>query len=78
MVAGYVIDGMDKRKLIHESCLHLWDDPYLYHVCFDGLLRRCVPIAEAIQIMERCHASSYGGHYGVFRTYAKIWQSGFF
>jgi len=28
--------------------------------------------------MERCHDSPYGGHYGVFRTHAKIWQSGFF
>jgi len=78
MVAGYVPDDMDKRKLIHESCLHLWDDPYPYRVCSDGLLRRCVPMAEAIQIMERCHASPYGGHYGVFQTHAKIWQSGFF
>jgi hypothetical protein len=43
MVAGYVLDGMNKRKLIHESRLHLWDDPYLYRVCPDGLLRRCVP-----------------------------------
>ena len=35
-------------------------------------------MAEATQIMERCHASPYGGHYGAFRTHAKIWQSGFF
>ena len=33
---------------------------------------------EATKIMERCHASPYGGHYGAFRTSAKIWQSGFF
>jgi hypothetical protein len=78
IVTGYVPPGADKRKLIHESRLHLWDEPYLFRVCVDGLLRRCVPKAEAIQIMERCHASPYGGHYGAFRTQAKIWQSGFF
>jgi hypothetical protein len=42
------------------------------------LLRRCVPIEERIKIIERCHSSPYGGHYGAFLTYAKIWQCGFF
>jgi hypothetical protein len=37
-----------------------------------------VPTEEGLKIIERCHASPYGGHYGVFRTQAKIWQSGFF
>jgi hypothetical protein len=33
---------------------------------------------EAMKIIERCHTSPYGGHYGAFRTNAKIWQSGLF
>jgi hypothetical protein len=43
-----------------------------------GLLRRCVPVEEGLKIIERCHSSPYGGHYGAFRTHAKIWESGFF
>jgi hypothetical protein len=78
MVAGYVPLGEDKRKLKYQARCHLWDDPYLYRVCCDGLLWRCVPTEEAIKIMDRCHASPYGGYYGAFRTHAKIWQSGFF
>jgi hypothetical protein len=78
IVKGYVPPGANKRKLVHDSRLHLWDEPYLFRICSDGLLRRCVPMAEAIQIMERCHASPYGGHYGAFWTHAKVWQSGFF
>jgi hypothetical protein len=77
MVAGYVPLGGDKRKLIYESRLHIWDELYLFRVCFDRLLRRCVP-AEGVKIIERCHSSPYGGHYGAFLTHAKIWQSGFF
>jgi hypothetical protein len=72
MVAGYVPPGGYKRKLKYEARCHLWDDPYLYRVCNDGLLRRCVPIVEAMKIIERCHASPYGGHYGAFRTNTKI------
>ena len=72
MVAGYVPPGENKRKLIYESRLHIWDEPYLFRVCSYGLLRRCVPVEEGIKIIERCHSSPYGGHYGVFRTHSKI------
>jgi hypothetical protein len=78
IVVGYVPLGGDKRKLIYESRLHIWDDPYLFKVCSNGFLRRCVPAEEGIKIIERYHSSPYGGHYGAFRTHAKIWQSGFF
>ena len=78
MVAGYVPPGESKRKLIYESRLHIWDEPYLFRVCSNSLLRRCVPAKEGIKIIERCHSSPYGGHYGAFHTHSKIWQSGFF
>jgi hypothetical protein len=71
-VAGYVLPGENKQKLIHESHLHLWDEAYLFRVCSDGLLRRCVPAEEATKIIGRCHSSPYGGHYGAFHTNAKI------
>ena len=78
MVSGFVPPGKNKRKLQAESRHHLWDDPYLYRVRSNVLLRRCVPMAEGLQIIEKCHAAPYGGHYRVFRTKAKIWQCGFF
>jgi len=37
-----------------------------------------MPAEEGIKIIERCHSSPYGGHYGAFRTHGKIWQCGFF
>jgi hypothetical protein len=72
IVAWYVAPREDKRKLKHQSHAHLWDDPYLYRVYADRLLRRCVLMVEATKIIERCHASPYEGHYGAFRTHAKI------
>jgi hypothetical protein len=57
MFSGYVPPGENKKKLLYESRRHLWDDPYLYRVCSDGLLRRCVPIAEGAQIIEKCHSA---------------------
>ena len=78
MVSGYVPSGENKRKLQAESRRHLWDDPYLYSICSGGLLRRCVPMVEGLQIIEGCHAVLYEGHYRVFRMQVKIWQCGFF
>jgi hypothetical protein len=72
MVLGYVSPGESKRKLAYESRHHLWDEKYLYRVCADGLLRRCVATPKGIKIIEKCHAAPYGGHYGIFRTQVKI------
>jgi hypothetical protein len=72
IVSGYVPLGANKRKLVQKSRTHIWDEPYLFQFCLDGLLRRCVPNEEGIKIIERCHSSPYGGHYGAFHTHAKI------
>jgi hypothetical protein len=77
-VAGYIPLGADKKMIIRDSRLHLWDDPYLYWVCAGGPLRRCIPAFETWKILERCHSSPYGGHIGAFRTNAKVWKSGFY
>jgi hypothetical protein len=61
MVTGYIPPGAEKKKLIHDSKKHMWDDSCLYSVCNDGLLRRCVPAPEGLQIIEKCHAGPYGG-----------------
>jgi hypothetical protein len=78
MTSGYVPPGGDKRKLTYESRLHMWDEPYLFRICADGLLRCCVPSWEVNGILKRCHSSEYRGHYGAFCTNAKVWQCGFF
>jgi hypothetical protein len=59
-VAGYIPPGVDKKKIIQDSRLHLCDDPYLYRVCTDGLLRLCIPTFETWEILERYHSSPYG------------------
>lgn len=72
MVFGYVPLGGDNRKLLYETQLSHLDNPYLYRVCADGLLRRYVLVEEGIQIVEKCHTTTYGGHYGSF----DVWGMG--
>jgi hypothetical protein len=78
IVVGYIPPRADKKKITRDSRLHLWDDPYLYRVCADGLLRRCIPAFETWKILECCHSSSYEGHHRAFHTNAKVWQSDFY
>ena len=78
VVAGYIPPGADRKKIIRDNRVHLWDDPYLYRVCADSLLRRCIPTSETWKILDPCHSSPYGGHYEAFRTKATVWQSRFY
>ena len=42
------------------------------------IIKRCVPETEQGGIMEKCHASPYGGHFAGDKTAQKILQSGFY
>ena len=55
----------------------MWEDPFLYKVCADGMIRRCVPKEEYGAILHHCHDREFGGHFGATRTAAKVLQSGF-
>ena len=42
------------------------------------IIRRCVPETEQCRIMEKCHASPYGGHFAGDKIARKILQSGLY
>jgi hypothetical protein len=67
-----------KKKFLRDANQYVWDDPYLFKIGADNLLRRCVTTEEATSILWHCHNSPYGGHYNGERTAAKVLQSGFF
>ncbi|XP_073120168.1 uncharacterized protein [Henckelia pumila] len=60
-----------KKNFFHDVKFYLWDDPYVFKRCADQVIRRCVEGQEAQEILEQCHSSPYGGHFGATRTAAK-------
>ncbi|KAL5550154.1 hypothetical protein UlMin_000330 [Ulmus minor] len=56
-----------KKKFFADIKYYIWDDPFLFKICPDRIIRRCVPEEE----ME------IGGHFGATKTAAKVLQSGF-
>ncbi|CAM9000225.1 unnamed protein product [Rhodiola kirilowii] len=65
-------------KLKHDSRFYVWDDPYLWKIGVDQLLRRCIPDIEIASVVSFCHEHACGGHFGPMRTARKILDSGFF
>jgi hypothetical protein len=72
------LDRNSQRRIISESRKYFWDAPYLFKLGNDGVMRRCVPKEERLEILRKCHLAEYGGHYSHFRTHAKVWSSGFY
>ncbi|XP_057755742.1 uncharacterized protein LOC130974920 [Arachis stenosperma] len=66
------INKHQKRKLINDAKYFVWDEPYLFKKCSDGILRRCVSEEEGREVLWKCHGSCYGGHFGGDRTAAKL------
>ncbi|KAJ9544157.1 hypothetical protein OSB04_023864 [Centaurea solstitialis] len=67
-----------RKKIIFYCKRYLWDDPYLFKICADQIIRRCIPKEEVTSIIHHCHSGPCGGHFGGQRTTSKILQSGFY
>jgi hypothetical protein len=69
---NFVVKGMSSQQ--H----YFWDDPYLFKLCADQVIRRCVYGQEANDILKACHAGPTGGHYNPNYTAKKVFDSGFY
>ncbi|GKA16988.1 reverse transcriptase domain-containing protein [Tanacetum coccineum] len=49
-----------------------WDDPYLFRICTDQVIRRCVYGQEAVEILMACHNGPTGGHHGAITLLKKV------
>ena len=72
------LDWHKKRNFFKDANHYVWDDPHLFKIGADNLLRRCVSSDEAKKIIWQCHNSAYGRHFNGEKIAAKILQSGFF
>ena len=66
-----------KDKLFHELKYYYWEEPLLFHVGYDQIIRRCVAEEER-GTLSMCHLSTCGGHFSAQKTSDKILQSGFY
>ena len=67
-----------RKKFMHDVQKLLWNDPYLYRSCADGIIQRSVLEVEMLSVLEACHSSPVDGHHSGIRTAQKIFQCGYY
>ncbi|GJR20815.1 reverse transcriptase domain-containing protein [Tanacetum coccineum] len=60
-----------KRKFFKDVKHYFWEDPFLFKICADQVIRRCVFGKEAHDILMACHNGPTGGHHGANYTARK-------
>nr|GEV10682.1 reverse transcriptase domain-containing protein [Tanacetum cinerariifolium] len=78
---NFIVKGMwsqQKKKFFKDVKHYFWDDPYLFRICADQIIRRCVHGQEAFDILKACHEGPTGGHHGANFTAKKVFDAGFF
>nr|GEX83090.1 reverse transcriptase domain-containing protein [Tanacetum cinerariifolium] len=60
-----------KKKFFKDVKHYFWDDPYLFRICADQIIRRYVHGQEAFNILKACHEGPTGGHHGANFTAKK-------
>nr|GEZ75024.1 reverse transcriptase domain-containing protein [Tanacetum cinerariifolium] len=80
-VGNFIVKGMSsqqKNKFFKDVKHYFWDDPFLFKICADQVIWRCVHVKEALDILEACHNRPMGGHHGANLTAKKVFNTGLF
>ncbi|GKD13790.1 reverse transcriptase domain-containing protein [Tanacetum coccineum] len=78
---NFIVKGMSsqqKKKFFKDVKWYFLDDPYLFNICADQAISRCVHGQEAVDILTACHNEPTGGHHGANYTAKKVFDSGFY
>nr|GEV45927.1 reverse transcriptase domain-containing protein [Tanacetum cinerariifolium] len=72
------MSSQQKKKFLKDVKHYFWDDPYLFRICADQIIQRCVHGKEAFDILKAFHEGPTGGHLGANITAKKVFDAGFF
>ncbi|GJR29841.1 reverse transcriptase domain-containing protein [Tanacetum coccineum] len=81
LVGDIIPKGMTyqkKNKFFSDLKHYFWEEPYLFKVYSNDMIRRCVSGPETRTILDQCHHGPIGGHYGPNVTAKKVLDSGFY
>ncbi|XP_075079838.1 uncharacterized protein LOC142165110 [Nicotiana tabacum] len=71
------ISYQQRKKLISDAKYYLWNEPYLFKICADNIIRRYVPEEEMAKILYHCHDGAIGGHMLQTVRHLKYWRPDF-
>nr|GFA04756.1 reverse transcriptase domain-containing protein [Tanacetum cinerariifolium] len=71
---NFVVKGMSsqqKNKFFKDVKHYFWDDPFLFKICVDQVIQRCIHRKETIDNLKACHYRPTEGHHGPNSTAKK-------
>nr|GEX37690.1 reverse transcriptase domain-containing protein [Tanacetum cinerariifolium] len=72
------MSSQQKKKFFKDVKHYFWNDPYLFRICADQIIRRCMHGQEAFDIVKYCHEGPTVGHHGANLIAKKVFDVGFF
>ncbi|GKB09847.1 reverse transcriptase domain-containing protein [Tanacetum coccineum] len=78
---NFIVKGMSsqqKNKFFKDVKHYFWDEPFLFKICADQMIRRCVAGQKDVDILTACHSGPTRGYYGANYTAKKVFDSGFY
>nr|GEY74830.1 reverse transcriptase domain-containing protein [Tanacetum cinerariifolium] len=72
------MSSQQKKKFFKDVKHYFWDDPFLFKIYANQVIRRCFHNQEAIDILKTYHNGPTGGHHGPNYTTKKVFDSGFY
>nr|GEY18635.1 reverse transcriptase domain-containing protein [Tanacetum cinerariifolium] len=78
---NFIVKGVSsqrKKKFFKDVKHYFWDDPYLFRIGANQVIRRYVYVQEAVVILTACHNGPTGGHHGANYTAKKAFDFDFY
>nr|GEX47143.1 reverse transcriptase domain-containing protein [Tanacetum cinerariifolium] len=78
---NFIVKGMSsqqKNKFFKDVKHYFCDDPFLFKICADQVIWRCVHGKKALDILEACHNRPTRRHHGANLTAKKLFDVGLF
>nr|GEW14532.1 reverse transcriptase domain-containing protein [Tanacetum cinerariifolium] len=72
---NFIVKGMSsqqKKKFFKDVKHYFWDDLYLFKICADQVIKRCVHGQKAVDILTAFHNGPTGRHHGANLTAKKV------
>ncbi|GJS80266.1 reverse transcriptase domain-containing protein [Tanacetum coccineum] len=67
-----------RKRFFSQVKKYFWDEPYVFRLCLDNVMRRYVAGDKILEILAHCHSGPTKGHHSASVTGRKVYEVGFY